>query len=208
VNPSTGAYAGQTILDFFPSTISRIFANFEELAFIVTPETSASGGDTVLGPNLGINNGTWKEVAIGDLLFSSSTESSSERKYFEENVLSRMKNGDSGRMGFNLTRDGTTEMLQLAFQPVKARVLLPRDPSDLSRGTTSSEILVYSLGIAYRASDVLEPWNEVDDDIIEDLERLRVIYLVIISAVSLIFVICTFYVSIGVTAYGFMAIAL
>lgn len=196
VNPETGGFAGQALLDFYPSSLRDIFNGLEEpIAFVITPDAGITGGDTVVGPYTNDENWNWTESPIGELLFVNETESSTNRHVFETEVLSRMKSGDNGTAVFKLSYEGSIETVKIAFQPVEARVLLPLDPSDLARGANSSKILVYSIGIAVRESDFFLPWSQIEDDIMDDLEQLRCIYLSIIGFVSLVFIALTFWVS-------------
>jgi len=193
VNPETGGDAGQALLDFYPSSLRDIFNGLEEpIAFVITPDDGFTSGDTVVGPYR--NDENWTESAIGELLFVNETDSTN-RNIFETKVLPKMKSGENGTDVFNLTYEGSIETVKIAFQPVEARVLLPLDPSDLARGANSSKILVYSIGVAVRESDFWLPWSQIEDDIMDDLEQLRCIYLSIIGFVSLVFIALTFWVS-------------
>ena len=75
------------------------------------------------------------------------------------------------------------------------RVLLPLDPTVLSRGANESKALVYSVGIAYRESDVQQPWNEIEGYIVDDMNRLKCAVISTIGIVSILFIILNFYVS-------------
>lgn len=198
VNPQTREHAGQALLDFVPSTIKDAFDSLEDaIAFVVTPEASLNGGDTVLGPDRFEPGWSWKEVAIGRLLFEDEPESSTDRLDFENNVLDkRMKLGEEGLAKVQRTRrDGSRETLTLAFRPVTVRVLLPLDPTVLSRGANESKTLVYSVGIAYRESDVLQPWNEIEGGIVDYINRLKFVLISTIGIVSILLIILNFYVS-------------
>ena len=198
VNPQTEDYAGQALLDFVPSTIKAAFDSLENtIAFVVTPEASLNGGDTVLGPDRFDPGWSWKEVAIGRLLFKDEPESSTYRFDFETHVLNkRMKLGEEGLVKVQrTTHGGSLETLTLAFRPVTVRVLLPLDPTVLSRGANESKALVYSVGIAYRESDVQQPWNEIESDIVDGINRSKCALISTIGIVSILFIILNFYVS-------------
>lgn len=196
VNPRTREYAGQALLDFYPSELKEGFDSLEDnIAFVITPEASSYGGDTVLGPEPGWS---WKEVAIGELLFPDEPANSTYRVNFETDVLLKMKRGEKGLAKIQRMRDGSIETLQLAFEPVFTRVLLPLDPSDLSRGVNRSDALVYSVGLAYRESEFEQPWNDIERGVMDDLESLRCVYLSIVGMVSLLFCFVTFYITIKI----------
>ena len=193
-NPETQEYVGQMLLDFFPSSLSSVFKGLDEpVAFVITPHDGGTGDDTVIGPD---RLNSWEPAPIIDLLFQHDEESSRYRNDFATEILSRMKNGESGYDTFvRTTKNGSTETLKLAFEPVEARVLLPLDPSEFSRGVNRSDVLVYSVGVAYRADDFELPWQKIEDDLSDDLKRLRIIYLCIIGFVSVGYMVFTCIVS-------------
>ena len=193
-NPATEEYVGQILLDFFPSSLRSFFKRLDEpVAFVITPSDGGTDEDTVIGPD---RLDSWEPVSIIDLLFPYDETSSAFREIFEANILRKMKDGGAGCESFVRTSEsGSRETLKLAFEPVKARVLLPLDPSDFSRGVNRSEVLVYSVGVANRVSDFEVPWQSIEDDVQNDLMRLQIIYLCIICFVSVGFVVFTCYVS-------------
>jgi hypothetical protein len=185
VNPATSEYIGQTLIDFFPSRMRELFASLDEpVRFVITSDTGAEG-DTVIGP--GEFTG-WEPAQIGDLLFLHEGKTSANRQEFENKILKRMKAGENGVEYFvRRTDDGQTETLKLAFAPVKARVLLPADPSDFSRGVIPSKLLVYSIGIAYGEDSIEEPWESIADHVYWNLDHLRTIYISVIVSVCILF---------------------
>jgi hypothetical protein len=185
VNPTTGEYAGQALLDFNPSAIRRMLERMDGLAFLITPDVT-DGGDTVVGPD---KSAGWESAQIGELLFPRGDAS---REHFEKVVLPKLKKGERGLEKITrATEDGNLETLSLAFEPVQARVLLPVSPDDFSRGVAASDVLVYSLGIASQDDSIRQPWGDVEDDVHDDLRRIQVIYIAIVVAVSFLFVIMT-----------------
>ena len=196
-NPSTGEYVGQMLYDFVPSSTHSMFNKLEEpIAFLVSPDDGGTGYDTVIGPG-GLDS--WEPSSILDLLFKLDHVDSVYRKTFETDILERMKRGAHGFESFDrTTSEGTLETLKLAFQPVKTRVMLPIDPSDFTRGVNRSQVLLYSLGIAYRVEDISEPWRAIEASVRGDLKRLKTIYLCSIVFLSLLFLCFGCFVSCGV----------
>lgn len=189
VNPTTREYVGQTVFDYTPSKLRRLFDGLaERVAFVITPDDGVTGEDTVIGP--GDFDG-WKSVAISDLLFPFEEVDSMNRGAFNSGALMKMKTGMSGMESLSRTAaDGSVEKLRLAFGPVNARVLLPLDPSDFSRGVNVSTILVYSVGIAFKEDEIQRPWEARADDLYSHLDSLRLIYLIVIGTVSALFIAC------------------
>jgi HAMP domain-containing protein len=189
VNPATGLYVGQTLLDFCPGSLRQLFESLSEsIAFLITPDDDEFGGDTVIGPG---DFDRWESVPIGDRLFKFERPASVNQAAFETGPLKRLKNGESGIVKFaRTTEDGSMELLRLAFEPVSVTVLLALDPSDLSRGVNATSVLVYSVGVAYREDEIQQPWKKTKDNIYSDLDRLRLIYLTVIVTVSALFIMC------------------
>jgi len=193
---------GQVLYDFVPRALQSIFKSSEEpIAFIIAPNDGGTGDDTVIlapedgGPE---SLGTSGPSSILDLLFQHDGEASPYRMEFESKIRKRMKDGEDGFQSFKRTaQDGRTETLQLAFRPVTARVMLPIDPSDFIRGVDRTEILVYSVGIAYREEDIRGPWRNIEDGVHGELQRLQTIYLLIIGFVSFLFLLFSCYVRIS-----------
>jgi hypothetical protein len=195
VNPATDKYAGQMLIDFYPSAVRKMLDPLTDyLSFVITPEADLSGGNTVVGPNRSIG---WESAPIENYVFEH--DSGSPRKaYFVSSILPFMMNGTSGKKQFSrLNEHGREEVWTLAFEPVYARALLPLDPSDFSRGINMSEILVYSVGIAAYSDSIEAPLQIIDDDVDDDLRVLSAIYISIVCFVSLGLVVFTYKVSLA-----------
>lgn len=188
VNPATGEYVGQTLLDFSLSSLRALFTGLGDcISFLITPDEGGTGGDTVIGPN-GFRGR--KSVPISDLLFASENSSSPRRLLFESSILQSMKNGTSGHAKFSrLNMHGDSESLTLAFEPVSVSGLLPLDPSDVSRGVNVSSVLVYSVGVAFSDDEIMRPGRVFLRLIHSRLEHIRRIYLAVIATVSALFIV-------------------
>jgi hypothetical protein len=190
-NPTSNDYLGQVLLDFFPNSLVNIFNNVDEpFSFVITPE---EGNNVVVAPG---NFDGWDAAYVSDLLFPNDTKGSPNRILFEIDILSQMKEGKDGLAQFLRTNAlNEVEKLNIAFEPVEARVLLPLDPSAFSRGSNYSTVVVYSVGIAFREDRIRGPWTAASDKIDADLERICTIYASVIGTVSILFILCTCYVS-------------
>ena len=184
-NPSTGEYVGQMLYSFAPGSMDAMFKSLEEpIAFLVTRDDGGTGHDTVVGPD---RLGADEPNSILDLIFKFDKLGAINRRHFDKNILAEMKRGEQGKISFDRTTEhGTEETLVLAFRPVKARVMLPVDPSDFTRGVNRSEILLYSLGVAYREADIGRPWHSIENSVSGDLQRLQIIYFCSMCLLSLL----------------------
>lgn len=211
-NPTTNEYVGQTLLDFFPSDVQESLAVLEKLVFMITPKYDATGGDTVFGP--GSVMGHENSMNILDLLFQGTSDlvSSPDRSFFQEEILSRIKQGHAssssnseGTVEYRKpSENGVPELMHLAYHPIWAPTFLPVDPSNVSRGVLTCETHVYSVGIAASDIDLRQPFSEAKKKAIHLNRRRLTIYLCLVGFLSVLFVIATHYVSIagGILTYA------
>jgi hypothetical protein len=192
LNPSTREYAGQVLLDYYPDMVSRAVRTFKgSLAIIITPDNS-SGGDTVVGP---WESSSWVSANVVDLIFQDENKSSENRINFENRILSKMKLGAKGLEFFTLSKNGTEERLAFAFAPVIARVLTPISTDNFTRGAAVSGILMYSIGVALNHDAMRQPFEEMHDNISQELHDLQVVNATLTVAITLAFVVFTWIVS-------------
>jgi hypothetical protein len=193
VNPGTGEYVGQVLMDYSPSSIRQSLERLSApLSIVITPEEDATGGDTLIGPN---KTEGWKSSPIGDLIFLE--EDSRNKAVFERDVLTKMKNGEADISYFaRLKSDGNVENLTLSFEPVDIRIVEPLAPDDFSRGAAVSRLLVYSVGIACLEEAMRKPFQEKEDGVYADLERIATAYICCVVFLSLMLLIFTYRVSI------------
>jgi hypothetical protein len=191
-NPSTNEYVGQVFSDFRSTDVRNLFHTLEDddfCPFVVAIEDDINGGNTVVPPGK-LSNTIWESKSIEDLVLRYDNSTSELKESFKANVLALMKNGTQSYREFSRTNlDGKVENMTLAFAPVRARVMLPLDPSDYSRGVNISSILVYSVGIAISNTKIDDAWQPISAEIMHDLRFLSNIHLVIVAAVSICLVI-------------------
>lgn len=197
-NPKTNEYVGQMLLDFFPAKVlSSLDRLREEVSVLITPEEDATGGDTVVGPN---KTAGWKSASVTDLLLPYDDADSSNRAYFETNVLAAMKNGSSDISVFTRKRsDGIEDTLLMAYEPVYLRALLPLDPSDVSRGVNYTYKVAYSVGIGRNTASMKAPFDRIESDVDSDLDQINAIYISLVVVISVLFTIFTAKVCLGFT---------
>jgi hypothetical protein len=187
-NPTTNEYAGQVFSDFRPTDVHNLFHTLQDddfCPFVISVEDDINGGNTVVPPGRQSNT-SWESKPIEDLVLRFDNSTSELKASFKANVLALMKNGTKGYREFSRTNlDGTVEIMTLAFAPVQARVMLPLDPSDFSRGVNLSSILVYSVGIAISNNKIDDAWQPISGQIKHDLHYLSAVYVAIVAAVSL-----------------------
>jgi hypothetical protein len=192
-NPSTGEYIGQALMDYSPVDIRLSLERLTSpLSIVITPDEDATGGDTLIGPNKTVG---WESSPIGDLVFLE--EDLPNRAVFERDVLAFMKNGESNITHFTrLKNDGTEETLTFSFAPVKIRIVEPMKPDDFASGATLSRLLIYSVGIASFEEVMRRPFEEREDEVYADIERIAIAYLCFVVFLSILLLIFTYRVSI------------
>jgi hypothetical protein len=95
-----------------------------------------------------------------------------------------------------MKNDGTEETLTFSFEPVTIRIIEPTKPDDFARGATFSRLLVYSVGIASFEESMRRPFEEREDEVYADIERIAVAYLCFVVILSILLLIFTYRVSI------------
>jgi len=119
------------------------------------------------------------------------------QEYFEKYIIPAIKSGNSSVIQYRQSgRHGEIEQtLQLAYYPVYARSYLPLAPDEFGRGVNISRELTYIVGVANYDKALTEPFQEVEEDVTRDRERVRAIYIALMAIVSSLFVLYTCMVS-------------
>lgn len=167
----------------------------ETLSFVITPGEDINGGDTVIG--LDKEEG-WKSASICDEMFPNKNvaENGFYMQEFDLNVLSKMKQGESGLAKSRLLgKDGSKEDFYLAFAPVTYTILLPTNPGNFSAGVLASKNLLYSVAIGETMSNIKAPFNSAFAEATEDLKNPRNTHISIIALVTFFYVMFTIFVS-------------
>lgn len=162
---------------------------------LVTPETDALGGDTLAGPGYSMGGAS---PPIQDLVVPCDEASSDNRIHFET-MLANMKNGDSRDTSFvrrAFERDSETgevtcdesndERLFISYNPVKIRESYPLKPGDFSKGVNVSGVLMASLGYVIPEDYLIAPFQEIEDQVDEDIRRSIAILVGLIAATAAI----------------------
>jgi hypothetical protein len=183
-HPESKEYVGQVLLDYLPQGLDVALHLLEEpLSFIVTPGEDVLGGDTVIGPN---KTEGWKSAPIGDLIFLYEPNSTN-RDYFEEEILALMKDGQRGQKEFSWTKkDGSLEQICLSFAPISVRIMLGMMPDQFEAGVQYFSSLIYSIGVGKPCADIHKPFDTIGVHVNEDLESIGVLYLSI-TVISTVF---------------------
>jgi len=189
-NPNTGEYVGQVLLDFAPFAISEVLYRLGgPKSFLVIPGNNSTYGDTVFGPDR--TNSGWEPTNIVDILFANESRTSN-REYFESNILPDMKSGGCNITSYKRSIDGKEdEEVFIAYHPVHATSFLAVAPDDFGRGVTLSKNLIYMVGAVSPKNVMINPFQEVKKEISKDHERLRTAYALIVAIVTVCFTLYT-----------------
>lgn len=189
VNPSTDEYIGQVNYDFIPRALETLFDTLDDdsIAFV----TGAHGEVFVANKQ---DFGEWNTTKVDDLLFPYDDETAPFRQEFERSIFPSMMIENNFTAKFSRTSaEGSPEMISIASHAVKARSLVPIDPSDFSRGCTmNSGQVVYIVGIVYQESQRNKPWELKVDAVEADLRPIQIAYLSIIVTSMILFVAVSF----------------
>jgi hypothetical protein len=165
MDAASGVYVGQVAmhvkLQVLLSSIS------DATIFVVSVESDINGGDTVAGP---APNGTWNSIPIADALFSNSEDEG--RFKFTSEILPAMKSGAGpGLKNISWSDKKGSEVLSVAFAPLRLSSWTAVNSSNFSRGTVDHDQLVYSVGIARLESETLKPYVAREKSSEEKLDR-------------------------------------
>jgi hypothetical protein len=152
---------------------------------VITPKDDVFGHNTVVGPNKSTG---WSASNICTLLFPHDVASSLNQNRFGSEILPKMKKGESNIGRFSRTLDdGTEETLILAYAPIHIRTMLPLRPDDFEAGVSLTWSLAYSIGIGLREHELLDPFEVIEENVHTELNRISLVFLCVVFAVSAMF---------------------
>ena len=201
IDPSTGVHVGQTLVDFFPtlkwssatrkSSDSRLPNSF---VIVITPESDALGGDTMVGP--GYNASESASPPIQDLVLPCDAVSTKNRKDFDQDVLLGMKMGNASTMTFrrrtftgsgeNLKCKDKEETMLISYAPIRVRAMRPLSSDDFARGVHVSEKLLSSLGVVVPVNDLRVAFAYTEDCARSKINRSIAILIGLVAATAVI----------------------
>ena len=186
VNPIDGDFVGVMLLDYPHKLLEEAFHSLSfPISFLVTPGIDIYEGDVVVGTN---KSKTWNSSKITDELFENHGNRPQDKDGFEKGVLASMKAGQHGLATFTRqTKDGEEEELVAAYAAVNQTILASLDPSRLDMGVTTRTETMYSVAIVNFARDIRRSFEEVEETMYGDLDRLAIIDAVIILVLSIVF---------------------
>jgi hypothetical protein len=192
---TNGDPIGQVSFDFVPNGMWEAFESIDmPLSFMVATASDLFGGDTVIGPN---RTQGWSSAKMIDLLFPADDYSDSrERQTFEEDFLQPMKEGKAGTGTFRRTdKGGNEEIFTMSYYPVYQRYLRPVNSANMSGGVLVERRQIYSIGIASYDDELELAFQDVKDDLDNDLRRLAIIDIVLAVVLASLFAAFAFRVS-------------
>ena len=172
VDPASGAYVGTVLIAFKSDRVTLALNNNTKLAkggfpILITPQPNQLGkAETVIGPGLSLKEESKPIVplVLPDDHNCSSTECKSHINEFES-IVNDMKAGKRDLTQFTRRMaDGGTEVVHIAYSPVRVKSFKPINATDFNEGVESSEYLVYSLALAETQRGLLEPFDEAEDE--------------------------------------------
>lgn len=184
-DPATGEFVGQALMDFLPDAFMQalhkdntaIGHGTTGFPVVITPEADSSGNEVLVGPRYSIG----QTAKIEDVVLPYDAPGSKERVFFEEEVASKMRNGEEGQRRFQRkTKEGLYQTVFMSYAPLYQRTLTPVDASDFGRGCTSKQTLIYSLGFGITTEDLVLPFTVVENEVTADVRRVQYISLALI----------------------------
>ena len=182
-NPNTGEYVGQTLFDFSVVGLRGALARSREPEVFLIVPGSTNQADTVIYIPPNRSELEWEERSILHYLFPNEPSAS-----FEEDILPKMKGCNSSDLvELVRTANGISEKIWLAYHYVNATDFRPVDPSDFGRGVDMSMQSVYVVGVVTYDEKLRSPFQKVEDDIYDHVERLGIIYMCLVLALTFMY---------------------
>ena len=204
IDPRTGYYVGQVLLDFSITPIFDVLTKSSTplsvggFPLLITVGTDAFGGDTVIGPGF---SGSFSAIPVSQVVIpfdqnctrDGGSKCIDRKRRFME-IVESMKTGKTSTERFERTAndgDGGTETVFIAYSPIAVKFLDPVMSSDFSRGALSDDYLIYSIGLAETEQGVLAPFEGIR----QDMERQKHVAIGILVAVIVIAFAADLYIS-------------
>lgn len=168
IDPVSGEYVGQTLVDFSSQRIVASLTQEETpvvdgFHVLISSKPDQQGADTIVAPGFSFNGiGNEKTAAISEFLLSNGAL---ENGGFSE-ILKDMHAGGENLSSFRrFTESGDEERIYLAYAPVTVKSLQPVDPSNLSRGVKVHKSHIFTLGLGERAAGIFASFDGIEDSL-------------------------------------------
>lgn len=195
----TNEHIGQSLVDFQQFEILNFDLMDREgnFHFVITPVDDELAGDIVVPPTPGQSLVT-KGASIGDLVLPFDDENAASRQFFDDQVVGKMKNGESCLKNFTRQvlvaledENEESESLRqestwIAFNPIYVRSLEAVQSDDFSRGLIGTKSQVYSLGVGRNLGSLERPFNQFREAAEVELNRIVAIYICLTMLISLL----------------------
>lgn len=188
IDPNTGDYIGQTLIDFSSERIVKSLTQentpiVDGIHLLISAQPDDQGADTIVAPGFDFTGlGGEETAAVSDFVL----------KYGEpENggfpaILGDMHAGREGRTEFRrLTESDEEETVYLAYAPVEVKSLRPVDPSDMRRGVVSYTSHIYTLALGERAEGIFAAFDAIGDSL-QETSRIYIGILCVVIALAAI----------------------
>jgi hypothetical protein len=203
MDPRTGEHVGQVLLDFSSDSIFEALDKENiELSNGGFPILIAVQGDekenTVTGPGFLFGDAPREisELVLPQDYICNTQECDENLDGFAD-IVESMKKGEAGTTKFTrTTSDGGAETVHISYAPVIVKSIRPLNSSDFASGIEGSEYLIYSLGLCETEKTLLEPFEEIKEDVTKQI-NVGIVILSIGIVVAILFIV---YVSYIVTA--------
>jgi hypothetical protein len=188
IDPFTGEYVGQVLMDFTSQNIYETVENFTYYTkggFPILIAVQGNASDTIVGPGVSIDQEP-VSIAEGVLPYDMNCTDDSEcteRLNIFLKIVEEMKNGESAVTLFKRKKEnGQLETMHIAYAPVSVPKITFINSSDYSRGVQRSDLLVYSFAIVEPEESVLIPFRAIEDT----MKKQANLAIIVITAVILV----------------------
>jgi hypothetical protein len=200
MDPRTGEHVGQVLVDFFSDSILEpLDKENTKLTSGGFPILIAVQGDekenTVTGPGFLFGDAPREisELVLPQDYICNTQECDENLDGFAD-IVESMKKGEAGTTKFTrTTSDGGAETVHISYAPVIVKSIRPLNSSDFASGIEGSEYLIYSVGLCETEKALLEPFEEIEEDVSKQI-NVAIAILSIGFVVAILFIVYISYI--------------
>ena len=199
MDPISGEYVGQTLIDFTAQSVIQSLTQEETplvggFHVLLTPERDQLQSDTIVAPGFDFGGyGGQKTAPIEEFIVP---DGEPEEGAFNE-ILNAMRAGGTGKREFErFTETGETETVYFSYAPVSVKSLQPVNASDFGRGVVPRTSNIFLLALAERADGVSAAFDAIEDS----LQRTSTISISVLCVLIMLAFVSVLYLSSRVTA--------
>jgi len=199
INPKTGEFVGNTLLDFSTTEIATIVRSSKVQIYAVIIPNSTDGQNVVASSEY-INETESTPKPIVDLLMQYDFPNSIYVDDFKKTIEDMENEGQGESCNLHRTNEnGEVRQFCFVYKPIYHRVVRPVKSDDFGRGAYASTEFLYSVILIQEKSELAAEYMQISHEINRSLEKRAIAYLLLTFAITFLCIIVTATISSFVT---------